>query len=146
MKRHDPLTPEQRSERMSQVRNSNTKPEMIVRRMIHGMGYRYGLHSKKLPGHPDLVFASRKKLIFVNGCFWHLHGCNHYRMPKSRKEFWEPKLKKNVERDRAVRQQLKEKGWEVLTIWECELKDLKNVRRCIVNFLEDKAEHGVEDE
>jgi DNA mismatch endonuclease (patch repair protein) len=141
MKRLDPLTSEQRSERMSRVRNSDTKPEMIVRRIVHGMGYRYRLHSKKLTGHPDIVLASRKKVIFVNGCFWHQHGCNHYRMPKSRKEFWEPKLRKNVERDKYVRLSLEDQGWSILTIWECELKDIDVLRQRIRMFIEEKKDN-----
>ncbi len=134
-RRHDPLTPQERSERMSRVRNVDTKPEMIVRRLVHGMGYRYRLHKSGLPGKPDLVFARRMKIIFVNGCFWHQHGCGKYRMPKSRKRFWNPKLKRNVQRDKRVRVELAELDWEVMTVWECELGDLSLLRERIVEFL-----------
>ncbi len=96
----DTLTPEQRSERMSRVRNKDTKPEMRVRRLVHALGYRYRLHDSRLPGRPDLVFKSRHKVIFVHGCFWHRHDrCELCRMPKSRLQFWKPKLKANRERD-----------------------------------------------
>ena len=95
----DPLSPEERSERMSRVRSSDTKPELAVRRVVFRMGYRYRLHVSDLPGKPDIVFRSRKCVIFVHGCFWHQHGCRHYRMPRTKKEFWEPKLAKNKVRD-----------------------------------------------
>jgi len=133
--RHDPLSEEQRSERMSRIRRANTKPEMTVRRLVHGMGYRYRLHAKELPGHPDLVFRPREKVIFVHGCFWHQHGCSQYRMPKSRKEFWLPKLRKNVERDQYVYQQLETRGWGILLIWECQLKNIMPLRQRIKEFL-----------
>ncbi len=135
MPRHDPLSPDERSERLSRVRHVDTKPEMVVRKLVHGMGYRYRLHKVGLPGKPDLAFSSRKRVIFVNGCFWHQHGCNHYRMPRSRQEFWNPKLERNVERDRTVRLALSELGWEVLTIWECELRDLDEIRQRVKDFL-----------
>ncbi|MDX8410370.1 MAG: DNA mismatch endonuclease Vsr [Mariprofundaceae bacterium] len=133
--RYDPLSEEQRSERMSRIRRADTKPEMTVRRLVHGMGYRYRLHAKELPGHPDLVFRPRKKVIFVHGCFWHQHGCSQYRMPKSRKEFWLPKLRKNVERDQYVYQQLETRGWGILLIWECQLKNTISLRQHIKEFL-----------
>lgn len=133
--RYDPLSRQQRSERMSRIRGVDTKPEMAVRRFVHGMGFRYRLHAKELPGHPDLVFRPRKKVIFVHGCFWHQHDCDQYRMPKSRKEFWFPKLKKNVERDQYVYVQLKTQGWRYLVIWECQLKELVSLRQPIKEFL-----------
>lgn len=136
--RYDPLSSKERSERMSRVRNVDTKPEMIVRRCVHGMGYRYRLHDKTLPGHPDLVFKGRKKIIFVNGCFWHQHNCNHYRMPKSRRNFWEPKLKRNLERDRMVLDLLRDDGWGILVIWECEIRDTDVLRQRIRVFLDGK--------
>ncbi|MCA9939385.1 MAG: DNA mismatch endonuclease Vsr [Anaerolineales bacterium] len=133
--RLDPLTPEQRSERMSRIRNADTKPEMTVRRLVFSMGYRYRLHAKDLPGHPDLVFRSRKKVIFVHGCFWHQHGCNHYRMPKSKQDFWLPKLNKNVERDQRTYHTLKLMGWDYLVIWECQLTNMDSIGRIIKDFL-----------
>lgn len=137
MARYDPLTKEERSERMSRVRGADTKPEMLVRRLIHGMGYRYRIHSRTLPGKPDLVFSSRRKVIFVHGCFWHQHGCRWYRMPKTRKNFWNPKLARNKTRDAEVRKELHAKGWRMLVIWECQARNLKRLGTKISVFLGD---------
>jgi DNA mismatch endonuclease (patch repair protein) len=120
---------------MSRIKSSGTKPEMAVRRLTHGLGYRYRLSAKDLPGRPDLVFRSRRKVIFVHGCFWHQHGCGRYRMPLSRKGFWLPKLEKNTERDKSVMKELSTIGWKALTIWECELKDMSRVEKRIKRFL-----------
>ncbi|WP_175947047.1 very short patch repair endonuclease [Burkholderia pyrrocinia] len=134
----DSLTPEERSERMSRIKGSNTKPELIVRSLIHRMGYRYRLHGKGLPGRPDLVFSKRRKVIFVHGCFWHRHeGCRLARLPKSRLDFWRPKLEANAERDKAVERRLSELGWKVLTIWECEVKDEVVLTLRVRAFLDD---------
>jgi DNA mismatch endonuclease (patch repair protein) len=117
----DPLTPEQRSVRMALVRAKDSKPEIRVRDMVSSLGYRYESHSRDLPGCPDLAFRSRRKVIFVHGCFWHRHKCGMgNRMPKSRIEFWRSKLEGNKERDRAVKRELKKMGWSVLVIWECQ--------------------------
>ena len=133
----DTLNPQQRSERMSRIRHKDTKPEMRVRRRVHGMGYRYRLHAKDVPGKPDLVFRSRKKVIFVHGCFWHGHaGCKLNRLPKSRQEFWKAKLDANKRRDERVFRELNAEGWRVLVIWECELKDEEEVVSRIQKFLE----------
>jgi len=121
----DSLTKGERSERMSRVRGRDTVPEMSVRRLVHGMGYRYRLHRRNLPGKPDLVFPSRRKVIFVHGCFWHRHpdpACKLARLPKSKLDFWLPKLERNRERDLKVQKQLAELGWEYLIIWECEVR------------------------
>jgi DNA mismatch endonuclease (patch repair protein) len=134
----DTLTPDERSVRMSRVRGRNTKPELIVRGLVHGLGYRYRLHRKELPGRPDLVFPGRRAVIFVHGCFWHRHpkpACKLARLPKSRREFWEEKLSRNRERDIAVERRLNESGWRVLTIWECELRDLPLVETRVRGFL-----------
>ena len=134
----DTLSPRERSERMSRVRGANTKPELRVRRLVHGMGYRYRLHRRTLPGTPDLVFPSRRKVIFVHGCFWHRHPdpkCPLARLPKSRLEFWRPKLEGNRERDVRNRERLREIGWEPLVIWECRLRDESGLRREIRDFL-----------
>jgi DNA mismatch endonuclease (patch repair protein) len=96
--RIDPLSPSERSARMALVRGKNTKPELIVRKILHCLGYRYRLHLTTIPGRPDLVFPKRKKVIFVHGCFWHQHGCGHYKMPQSRTEFWNSKLAANKQR------------------------------------------------
>lgn len=134
----DTLTPEQRSERMSRVRNKDTKPEMRVRRLVHALGYRYRLHGGRLPGRPDLVFKSRRKVIFVHGCFWHRHeGCTLCRMPKSRLRFWKPKLNANRERDLANQDRLTELRWDYLIVWECELRDMDALASRVSSFLGD---------
>lgn len=131
----DVFTPEQRSAVMRAVKGADTRPEMAIRRMVHAMGYRYGLHRKDLPGSPDLVFRRFKKVIFVHGCFWHQHGCASSRMPSSRKEYWGRKLAANVQRDRRNRAALRKKGWKVLTVWECELRDAERVQAKLRRFL-----------
>lgn len=134
----DTMSMDERSRRMSRIRNKDTKPEMFVRRLIHRMGYRYRLHGKKLPGKPDLVFASRRKVIFVHGCYWHRHddpSCKLARLPKSRLDFWGPKLKGNRERDKRNQMELNALGWEVLVIWECQLSDVDDVTARVREFL-----------
>lgn len=121
---------------MSLIRSKDTRPEMAVRRLVHGMGYRYRLHRRDLPGHPDLVFPSRKKVIFVNGCFWHQHkGCKVARKPKSNKEYWLPKLRATKERDARNQRRLKAAGWNVMIVWECQIRDLKRLQKIIGEFL-----------
>ncbi|HAL29159.1 MAG TPA: very short patch repair endonuclease [Coriobacteriia bacterium] len=128
-----------RSAIMARVPQKGSRPEMVVRRAVHSLGYRYRLHDAGLPGKPDLVFGGRRKVIFVNGCFWHRHpDCALARMPKSRQDFWEPKLSANHDRDIRNEGLLCEMGWEVLTIWECELKDLEALRASLVSFLGDR--------
>lgn len=106
---------------MSAVRGRDTKPEMIVRRLLFSMNYRYRLHRQDLPGRPDVVFAGRRKAIFVHGCFWHRHpGCRKATSPKKRAAFWMEKFDRNVERDRRVEERLSEMGWRSLVVWECE--------------------------
>ncbi|MCD4728887.1 MAG: very short patch repair endonuclease [Pirellulales bacterium] len=118
----DTLTPAQRSERMARVRCKDTKPEIAVRRLVHSLGYRYRLHAHSLPGCPDMVFSSRRKVIFVHGCFWHRHkGCPNCRLPKSRLDFWKPKLEANRQRDAKNRNRLRKLGWRILIVWECEV-------------------------
>lgn len=131
----DPLTPAQRSERMSRIKCGNTKPELAVRKLVYSLGFRYRLHSRKLPGRPDLVFAKKKKVIFVHGCFWHQHGCSQYRMPKSRLEFWKPKLIANAMRDKASQRKLRELGWGVMVVWECQIKKNDRLHKRILKFL-----------
>jgi DNA mismatch endonuclease (patch repair protein) len=132
----DSLTAERRSENMRRIHSKNTSPEMLVRRLVFSMGYRYRLHSKDLPGKPDLVFRNRKKAIFVHGCFWHQHpGCREGRIPGSRREYWDPKLKRNVERDRLHLENLTDLGWDVLVVWECETSQLHSLKRQLSRFL-----------
>jgi DNA mismatch endonuclease (patch repair protein) len=118
---------------MSLVRAKNTKPEMIVRRLVHSLGYRYALHKREMRGAPDLVFPSRRAVIFVHGCFWHRHA-NCGRVPKSRLDYWLPKLERNKERDQVNIKTLRREGWRVLVIWECQIRD-KNLARRINAFL-----------
>ena len=135
----DSLTPEQRSLQMSRVKSVDTKPEMLVRKLVFAMGYRYRIHDKRLPGKPDLIFASRKKIIFVNGCFFHRHdGCVLARIPKTRMDFWIPKLEGNKLRDRKILASLAQEGWSVLVVWECELKNVPEIRIRLRSFLEGK--------
>lgn len=132
----DTLTKEERSERMSRIRSRDTGPELVVRRIVHGMGYRYRLHRSDMPGKPDLVFGPRRKVIFVHGCFWHRHeDCRLARLPKSRLEFWQPKLEANRIRDERNRYELTRKDWGVLVIWECEIKEESRLRQRIREFL-----------
>lgn len=134
----DTLTKAERSERMSRIRGKDTGAELVVRRLIHRLGYRYRLHDKSLPGRPDLVFRKRRKVIFVHGCFWHRHGdpaCKLARLPKSRLDFWLPKLNANRDRDRANQRTLERDGWSSLVIWECELRNTAALTRTIKVFL-----------
>ncbi|MFH0785821.1 MAG: very short patch repair endonuclease [Pseudomonadota bacterium] len=111
---------------MSKIKGRDTKPEIQVRKMVHAMGFRYRLHRKDLPGCPDLALISRKKAIFVHGCFWHQHlGCKRATIPKTNPIFWEEKLKENQERDERVQLELTDMGWEVLVIWQCQMKNLE---------------------
>jgi len=110
---------------MSRIRGKDSKPELVVRRLVHGMGFRYRLHRKDVPGSPDLVFGSRKKVIFVHGCFWHRHSdsaCKLSRLPKSRLDFWLPKLERNAARDAENSARLKALGWDEMVVWECEVR------------------------
>ncbi|NTE80181.1 DNA mismatch endonuclease Vsr [Agrobacterium tumefaciens] len=121
---------------MSRVRSKDTKPEMIVRRLLHAMGYRYRLHGKNLPGKPDLVFAGRKKVVFVHGCYWHGHDCRRgARVPARHQEYWIAKVARNKERDARNASSLEQAGWDVLTLWECELKDRDAMAAKLTKFL-----------
>lgn len=132
----DKLSPELRSRNMGRIGSKNTKPEMLVRRLVHGLGYRYRLHVKELPGRPDLVFPGRRKVIFVHGCFWHQHEkCREGRVPASRGSYWTPKLTRNVQRDREHVYALKRLGWRALVLWECRLHNRLAVERKVKAFL-----------
>lgn len=121
---------------MASVKAKDTRPEMLVRRLLFSLGFRYRLHDRGLPGSPGIVFRGRKKAIFVHGCFWHRHeGCPLARLPKSRLDFWIPKLEGNRERDARKLLQLQSQGWDALVIWECELKDLNLLEKKLNGFL-----------
>ena len=129
---------EQRSRTMRAVKDRDTKPEMVVRRLLHSMGYRYCLHRKDLPGKPDIVFGPRRKVIFVHGCFWHGHSCKRgSRLPKTNAEYWQEKIARNVERHSDQLDGLTAAGWTGLTLWECELVDHEVVRQRLNRFLDD---------
>ena len=132
----DNLNPERRSENMRKILAKNTSPEMLVRRLVHGMGFRYRLHVASLPGKPDLVFPRIDKIIEVRGCFWHQHGkCIDSHIPKSRPDYWLPKLQRNESRDAANLQNLKELGFRVLVVWECEVKNENRLTTKLLQFL-----------
>jgi len=130
----DHLTEQDRSSLMAKVKGKNTKPEMTVRRLIYAAGFRYRLHVKKLPGSPDIVFTSRKKAIFINGCFWHAHECRRNPIPKTRSQFWVDKFQRNKKRDIENVDKLKSLGWSILVIWECEIKK-PDISKKIFSFL-----------
>jgi len=131
----DTRSAEQRRRIMQSVKQKDTKPEVEIRRALHAVGYRYRLHDRALPGRPDIVFPSRKKVIFINGCFWHGHNCPKGKLPKSRPEYWGPKIEANKLRDQAAISRLTEKGWDSLTVWQCETKNLKTTLQQIARFL-----------
>ena len=115
---------EQRSRNMSAIKSKNTKPEIKVRKVLHSMGYRFRLHRKDLPGSPDIVLPKYKTVIFVHGCFWHRHkNCKYASTPKTRQEFWEAKFRENINRDKLNQENLSSKGWKIIIVWECEIKD-----------------------
>lgn len=132
----DVHAPEQRSRNMSAIRGKDTKPELIVRRIAHRLGYRFRLHRRDLPGSPDLVFPKLRRIINVHGCYWHMHTCRWGCVtPKTNAVFWQSKRTGNVERDRRNLEQLKHDGWKVLTIWECETRNLNRLTARIAAFL-----------
>jgi DNA mismatch endonuclease (patch repair protein) len=137
----DTFSSKKRSEIMRAVHSVDTTPELLVRRMIHSLGYRYRLHNRKLPGTPDLVFAGRKKVIFVHGCFWHRHRCKGGRsFPSSRTKYWRKKFENNQRRDSQNRRKLRKMGWDIMIIWECQIRK-KNVNKLqgkITDFLNGK--------
>jgi len=118
----DVLTPQQRSYNMSRIRAKNTKPELLLRKALHARGFRYRLHRKELPGTPDLVFARFKAIVFVHGCFWHGHGCHLFVLPEQNRAFWRKKISLNEDRDKRAEMELRNRGWRVLTVWECALR------------------------
>ena len=125
---------EQRSRNMSAIKSKNTRPEIAVRKLLHSMGYRFRLHSKGLPGSPDIVLPKYKTVIFVHGCFWHRHeNCKYASTPKTRKEFWNKKFKENIKRDLEIQDKIKNLDWRSVVIWECETKNIENLRDKIID-------------
>jgi DNA mismatch endonuclease, patch repair protein len=123
---------------MSRVRSTNTSTELVVRSLVHRLGYRFRLHYKKLPGKPDLAFPARRKVIFVHGCFWHGHeGCSKGKLPKSNLDTWDLKISTNRSRDKAQIGAVINLGWQTLVIWQCELKDTEQLKAKILHFLKD---------
>lgn len=141
----DTISKERRSWNMSRIGSKNTKPELLVRSVLHRVGYRFRIHAKNLPGRPDIVLARRHVVIFVNGCFWHRHtDCKFAYMPKSRVAFWNKKFRENVERDRLRVDALRKQGWHVHVIWECETRDLARLEKRIRSLVRARpaAKHG----
>lgn len=136
----DNLTPAERSKRMRRIEAKNTKPELMVRSLVHKLGYRYVIHDRRLPGSPDMVFPARRKVIFVHGCFWHRHSrCRLARLPKSNLDFWFTKLEANRLRDRRQLAALRNLGWRPLVVWECQLADPGRLAARLTAFLEEKS-------
>lgn len=132
----DTRTKEQRRRIMQSVKGRDTGPEMAVRHILHRSGYRYRLNVKKLPGSPDIVFPGRRKIIFVHGCFWHGHGCRIGQPPKSKQEFWGAKIEANRSRDARKEAELRASGWDVLTVWQCEVADAEQLMARLKSFLD----------
>ncbi len=134
--RHDIYSPEKRSEIMSRVRSGDTGPELRVRKLLHALGFRYRLHSESLPGKPDIVLSKFKKIVMVNGCFWHQHkNCPRASLPFTRLEWWRAKLRRNQARDQTVIRRLRSLGWSVCVIWECQTKDIKQLQIRLLRFV-----------
>lgn len=126
----DHLTKEMRSWNMARIRSKDTKPEMIVRSLLHRAGYRFRLHSKDLPGKPDIVLPKYATVIFVHGCFWHRHkGCNRCTTPSTNSDYWFAKFKRNISNDKQHRKELKQMGWKPIIVWECEIKNIDKLAR-----------------
>ena len=137
----DTVTPDQRSRIMAQVKSKDTKPELLVRSLLHRLGYRFRLHRKDLPGKPDIVLPRHRKAIFVHGCFWHGHtGCKRSARPTSRADYWNAKIDRNMQRDATATAQLAALGWTVLTLWECELRPAEALNDRLHGFLETRNE------
>lgn len=132
----DRITREHRSWNMSRIRSKNTKPERIVRSLLHRLGYRFRLNVKKLPGKPDIVLSKYRTVILVHGCYWHRHkNCKYAYNPKTKKKFWQQKFEANVTRDRQVRQKLRALGWKTTVIWQCQTKDTEKIRKYLAGLL-----------
>jgi DNA mismatch endonuclease (patch repair protein) len=135
----DVFTKEKRSWIMSRVKGRDTKPEILVRSIVHRMGFRFRLHQRELPGNPDIVLARHSKVIFVNGCFWHGHKrCIRSKRPTTNTRFWNKKLDGNIERDKRFRKQLRQMGWKVLVVWQCETMKPEKLLKKLERFLHDE--------
>jgi len=138
----DRFAKKKRSEIMSKIKSKDTKPEKTVRKLLHGLGFRYRLHVSDLPGKPDIVLPKFKTVIFVNGCFWHGHKCRRGHTPLSNLDYWEPKVKRNIERDKKNKAKLRRLGWRVITVWECETTDMTRLRKKMRSLISVKDEKG----
>jgi DNA mismatch endonuclease, patch repair protein len=127
-----------RAENMRRIRSKDSKPELAVRRLLFSLGYRYRLHARKLPGNPDIVFPSRRKVIFVHGCFWHGHlDCARSHVPQTNQAYWGEKIGRNMERDENSQRKLAEAGWQSLIVWECSTRDMDRLKESLIKFLGD---------
>lgn len=135
----DKFTSQERSRIMSRVKGKNTKPEKVVRSLLHLMGYRFRLHRKDLPGKPDIVLPKHRKVVFVHGCFWHGHeNCRRAARPQANADFWNKKIDSNIARDANTQVELEKLGWQFLVIWQCEMKDVEKLRQRLAGFLKSK--------
>lgn len=140
----DRLTTERRSWNMGRIRSKDTIPERVVRSLLHQCGLRFSLRRKELPGKPDIVLPARNTVVFVHGCFWHRHeGCSNATVPSTRRDFWGKKFQGTIRRDKVVSSKLKELGWRVVTVWECELRDLVKVRNRLLRELKSTERFGL---
>jgi len=133
----DVFTPEKRSWVMSRIGSRNTSPERLVRSLLHSLGFRFRLHQKKLPGHPDIVLPKHRKVIFVHGCFWHGHGCRRGKRPETHQDFWDRKIEQNRRRDVVTLSTLEDLGWRSLVVWQCETRDHQQLKARLLHFLGD---------
>jgi DNA mismatch endonuclease (patch repair protein) len=136
------ITKAERSRIMAAVKSKDTTPELLVRRLVHRLGYRFRLHRRSLPGCPDIVLARLRKIINIHGCFWHMHSCGRCRIPSSHRAYWVAKLKRNRERDMRTIRKLRRLGWSVLTVWECQTTDQESLTRRISRFLAQREKPG----
>jgi DNA mismatch endonuclease, patch repair protein len=133
----DVFSKEKRSRIMSRIKGKDTKPEKLVRSLLHRMGYRFRLHVRDLPGNPDIVLPRHRKIVFMNGCFWHGHpNCKRAKLPETNRPFWEEKIGKNMKRDRSTLRKLRKTGWRVLVVWQCEMRDKTMLENSLRRFME----------
>lgn len=139
----DVFSVEKRSRIMSSISGKNTEPEIAVRSLLHSLGYRFRIHRKDLPGNPDIVLPKYKKIIFIHGCFWHGHrDCKRSKLPNSNREFWEQKIRSNVQRDNKIISSLTENGWDVMILWTCQIRNSENVAHKLIEFIENNKRNA----